>query len=387
MTFRLYQIILSNRLTLDCFCGIYYSMTVSENIPKQPTEPEHLQEDATANIHPKPELVHESKVPETDDPRYNALINIAKESFPEMEYMGAGEIAETLFPVLWGVVDPDDSVPQAKKDVIQEWSTHVFPKVLEEGSFREPSSAADVLAEGNAHLHAERRGNKDEARTDSRTGLGNARAFEEFKSVLDDDPERLTTKGFCYFDLNGLKDANDQLGNPSGDYLIKLTSEFLRNISDQLFAKQERKAGEGPQIFRISEGADDFVAVLPVDHAEEFAKFITQRFGHLTGEEKDREKGFKVLTPPTGVTISSGTEVDESDGENRYPDVVGYASLTGKHIKTGEVVSVKASLSVGVSKPILGSKNSTDELISEAFVKMKKNKDQIKETFPKLAGR
>lgn len=86
--------------------------------------------------------------------------------------------------------------------------------------------------------------------TDALTGLKNRRAYD--KALEKDDMD--SAKGVVFFDLNGLKFANDNFGHAAGDNLI---------ID---FAKLLSKSFADGEVFRIS--GDEFVVILYLGRQE-----------------------------------------------------------------------------------------------------------------------
>jgi diguanylate cyclase (GGDEF)-like protein len=70
------------------------------------------------------------------------------------------------------------------------------------------------------------------ARTDSLTGLANARSFHETAvRELSHARRRKTAITIAYIDLDGFKDVNDTRGHPAGDELLQLIARSLRNAT------------------------------------------------------------------------------------------------------------------------------------------------------------
>lgn len=87
---------------------------------------------------------------------------------------------------------------------------------------------------------------------DALTGLYNR---NKFNLMMDAEPCKQGTRlGIAYFDLNGLKAVNDQLGHSAGDDLIRRTADHIH----QVFPKK---------VYRI--GGDEFVVI--DDESEEDA--------------------------------------------------------------------------------------------------------------------
>ena len=161
-------------------------------------------------------------------------------------------------------------------------------------------SSADFLQEFDDKLKSVRKELKDYiakahtmAYTDVLTGIGNRNAY--FEAI-----DRLTKKigkgeadfAVAIFDINGLKNANDEYGHECGDIMIRSASEIL-------------KAFFPPEsLFRI--GGDEFVVLLEYTTAEK----MTSIFEHLAPQVEARvivrnditallaiSKGYSLFTP------------------------------------------------------------------------------------------
>ncbi len=90
----------------------------------------------------------------------------------------------------------------------------------------------------------------DAAYTDSLTGLGNRRLFEEeFPKLFDIAKEKQLPIALAYGDVRGLKRVNDNDGHTKGDQLLQASGEALKSI-----------AREGDVLIRL--GGDEFVIVM-----------------------------------------------------------------------------------------------------------------------------
>jgi diguanylate cyclase (GGDEF)-like protein len=127
------------------------------------------------------------------------------------------------------------------------------------------------------------------ARSDTLTGLGNRRAFQEDLSSL---IEQRNTTGSHFavlaFDLDGLKQINDQRGHASGDSYIRNVAGCLRD-----------EIGTSGTVYRT--GGDEFMALLPAQrgwHALTIANNIQRSAQGATGR--------RALS--IGITESTKTE-------------------------------------------------------------------------------
>lgn len=111
----------------------------------------------------------------------------------------------------------------------------------------------------------------NESESDSLTGLGNRRAYdEEINRLMSVNPEELSPNlTIISMDLNGLKRVNDTMGHEVGDELLRGAAEVIDNIF----------GGIG-KCFRL--GGDEFVVILEVnenlllDIAKNFDKSMSE---------------------------------------------------------------------------------------------------------------
>jgi diguanylate cyclase (GGDEF)-like protein len=122
-----------------------------------------------------------------------------------------------------------------------------------------------------SRLYENLRREQEHSRTDSLTGLSNARAFDEqAESLL-----RLCHRGrhpitLAYLDLDDFKRANDSRGHLFGDEVLRKVAELAR----RRFRKTDLFA-------RI--GGDEFVAVLPETGAQD-ARRVLESFRALVAQ-------------------------------------------------------------------------------------------------------
>ena len=131
------------------------------------------------------------------------------------------------------------------------------------------------------------------AYTDVLTGMGNRNAYFEVKEKLN----KKIRKGdinfaVAIFDINGLKNANDDYGHETGDLMIVSVAEILK----QFFKKGT--------LFRI--GGDEFVALVENLSAEQMTEIFTKISAEIDGKIINKNdvhiplaisKGFSVYTP------------------------------------------------------------------------------------------
>ena len=131
------------------------------------------------------------------------------------------------------------------------------------------------------------------AYTDALTGMGNRNAYFEVKEKLNKKiPAGNVNFAVAIFDINGLKNANDDYGHEFGDLMIIAVAEILKD-----FFKKDL-------LFRI--GGDEFVALVENVTTEQMniifekitaeinAKIITKNELHVP---LAISKGFSVYTP------------------------------------------------------------------------------------------
>ncbi|MBR5967657.1 MAG: diguanylate cyclase [Lachnospiraceae bacterium] len=125
---------------------------------------------------------------------------------------------------------------------------------------------------------------------DGLTGLENRTAYLEHIHMLDEEIGN-GTADFCVamFDINGLKDINDELGHEIGDRAIKKAAQLLSD------------AFEGERVFRI--GGDEFVVDLKCDQTK-IERLMNKFDGMLLVQDRSDglpevtiSKGFAIYTP------------------------------------------------------------------------------------------
>lgn len=140
-----------------------------------------------------------------------------------------------------------------------------------------------------------------QAYTDSMTGVGNKTAYLELVKTLnrelsETDPEFCV----CVFDVNGLKDVNDNYGHEYGDMLIT----DVAGIISRVFGAEN--------IFRT--GGDEFIAILR-DVTEESVK---SKFDELDSVTNDFNAN--VRTYPMTLSFSKGYSMRTSE-DKEYKNV------------------------------------------------------------------
>ena len=114
------------------------------------------------------------------------------------------------------------------------------------------------------------------ARTDSLTGLGNRRAFEDALVI---EARRSQRQGYALsmliVDIDEFKMVNDTFGHRRGDTVLQCMAITLRQATRE----------DMDQLYRI--GGDEFVVFLPATRFEE-AQMVRERVEVLYGEEASR---------------------------------------------------------------------------------------------------
>lgn len=175
------------------------------------------------------------------------------------------------------------------------------------------------LKRRNLALEQQRQDLRQQANTDSLTGLHNRRYFQQKVEALLAQPERSFELAICLLDLDNFKQVNDSLSHSHGDQL-------LQRVAQALLAETRL----GDLVARL--GGDEFILAFPLQSGlaelppllERLQKRIT-RLGH------EVTAGRVVVSASFGVSTSSG-------GCNSYAtlfqraDLAMYAAKhSGKH--------------------------------------------------------
>lgn len=140
--------------------------------------------------------------------------------------------------------------------------------------------------------------------TDQLTGLYNRRAYEndleEFSRKLP-IPDSFT---YISFDLNGLKNVNDNLGHDAGDKLIKGAAECMRQA-----------VGKYGRIYRI--GGDEFASVIfpdkPVADIVNGFKTICEGWSQVNGSDLKIACGYVVAGEHKELSIAELSKIADSE--------------------------------------------------------------------------
>lgn len=151
-------------------------------------------------------------------------------------------------------------------------------------------------------LHREIANVHRQAYVDALTSVRNKAAYLDAVKKLDEDIKKGTAKfSVAIFDINGLKDINDNYGHEFGD--LALIDEA--DVVIKVFGKK--------YVYRI--GGDEFIVVLPTDSSEEMDRLF---------KEADRviEEGNRTPKPyKNPLALSKGYAVYEKGKDTAYREV------------------------------------------------------------------
>ena len=134
---------------------------------------------------------------------------------------------------------------------------------------------------------------RSQAYVDGLTGLGNRTAYEDHVRELEDDiASGKAAFGVAVFDMNGLKQINDQYGHARGDQAIMKVAESLK----QVFG--------GEKLYRI--GGDEFIVVLG-----DTLTAIESRLGRVDRALAENDAGM----------VSKGCAAYDPDADTGYREV------------------------------------------------------------------
>lgn len=141
-----------------------------------------------------------------------------------------------------------------------------------------------------------------QAYVDALTSVGNKAAYLETVRHLEDDIKNGTAVfSVAIFDINGLKDINDNYGHEYGD--LALIDEA--NIMIRVFGKKN--------IFRI--GGDEFIVVIPTDSQEEMERLFKDADDVIA--EVNKEQNPYVIP----LSLSKGYAIYDKDKDVGYKEV------------------------------------------------------------------
>ena len=135
---------------------------------------------------------------------------------------------------------------------------------------------------------------------DPLTGLLNQNGFLERLNLEVERAKRSENKiALFFFDLNGLKKINDELGHAIGDEYIKMGADILRNS----FRPTDLIARRGDK-------ADEFVVAVPIENKDAI-KPLYQRVEELTIEANQNWLGYEIVFP-AGATLLNFNDIQKS---------------------------------------------------------------------------
>ena len=164
----------------------------------------------------------------------------------------------------------------------------------------ELAEANSKLAEANGKLEEANRQLSELAVTDALTGIGNKTAyFAKVREMDADIAAKRASFTVAVFDLNGLKNINDNYGHECGDKAIVDTAEVLIAV----FGRD--------RLYRI--GGDEFIAVLKGED-EIFGLF--DELDRAITEANKCEKAYK-----TPLSMSKGYALYDQERDREYREV------------------------------------------------------------------
>lgn len=185
-----------------------------------------------------------------------------------------------------------------------------------------------------------------EAKTDSLTGLGNRRAFEQdFPQVFERHLRSGSELALVMFDIDHFKRLNDTLGHPRGDEFLAFVGELLRAV---------RFAGD-EQAYRY--GGDEFALLLP-RAAPDDAVAIARRLAALFAQRARALPSVRPLPSlSAGVAALRGHKVGTWESLLRRADEALYLAKRnrGGVATVADVLSASSSVSDGARAGLPGS--------------------------------
>lgn len=135
---------------------------------------------------------------------------------------------------------------------------------------------------------------------DSLSGLGNRNAYDKALKKFD---SRIAEGAVCFsiavFDINGLKDVNDNCGHEFGDLMITTVSDILKDCMNSDY------------LYRI--GGDEFVAIKETDDSSAFEdvfKFIDRKLDERGNVLRIGEKDVPLAVSKGAASYIKGTDFD-----------------------------------------------------------------------------
>ena len=163
------------------------------------------------------------------------------------------------------------------------------------------------------------------------TGLpGNVRIEEEIDSRV----EQGLPFAILYADLDNFKAFNDHYGFARGDAVIQTTARMIEDVAREF-------AGDASFVGHV--GGDDFVVVVPPEHAVVVAQAIVERFDTMAADlydAEDRERGYIEVVNRRGelqrfgiLTMSIGVATTDRRSFQHYAEAVAVATEMKQYTK------------------------------------------------------
>ena len=135
---------------------------------------------------------------------------------------------------------------------------------------------------------------------DSLSGLGNRNAYDKALKKFDARiAEGSVSFSIAVFDINGLKEVNDNCGHEFGDLIITTVSDILKDCMNS------------DCLYRI--GGDEFVAIKETDDSSAFEdvfKFIDRRLDEMGNVLRIGEKEVPLAVSKGAASYVKGTDLD-----------------------------------------------------------------------------
>jgi diguanylate cyclase (GGDEF)-like protein len=197
-------------------------------------------------------------------------------------------------------------------------SAQLTEPIVLTGAATELHDLARTINETSASLRATHGVLRDQASTDTLTGLPNRRAFTEMlESMLAD--AATSQVGVLFIDLDDFKIVNDSLGHAAGDELLRVVAQRLRSVA---------RAGE--TVTRL--GGDEFAIVLSAEGSAT-AVAVAQRALEALDDPVHIDDTVVSVGCSIGVAMSpTGAGADAADELVRNADFAMYmAKSQGKN--------------------------------------------------------
>ncbi len=164
---------------------------------------------------------------------------------------------------------------------------------------------------------------REQAYLDALTGVGNKTSYlkaeKQMEELMLDN-----SMGFSIviFDMNGLKDINDQYGHSSGDQALKDAADVLISA----YGKDK--------VYRV--GGDEFIAVLKGETEESVLRGLSKVDGFLEEVNRKEKQYNTVLSLSRGYAVYSPEEDGDFKDVIRRADKNMYADKAAYYMKHGD---------------------------------------------------